>query len=310
MLRFDLMQAVHEYASKAAGKAGKTISWSMTTNGTLIDEGKAKWLAAHKVKYLLSMDGGREDHDRYRHFPDGTGSFDLLVERLPMMKRYQPWMGAKMSVSPAAAPRLAQNVKELSDIGIHQFIYGYAHGMDWTDQALLAYERAQLELCELYLEMKFKKRYFRITTFEEKSLCGDDKPVSYGCGAGRGRFCVDPHGDIFGCSKLATIQGPGCGIVPIGNVFQGFTHTHNRLQCLDVTDTYRVKCKQCEYRERCGGGCPATNQAETGKYHIPGDSMCKLVMIGFRVSEYMCRRHDEVFGTDWSSRQKKTVCKE
>jgi hypothetical protein len=47
-----------------------------------------------------------------------------------------------------------------------------------------------LDVCELYLEMKYNKQYFRITTFEEETIC-DIKEVPFGCGAGRGRFCVD-----------------------------------------------------------------------------------------------------------------------
>jgi len=64
MLRMDLIETVHRYATKKAKAAGKTVTWSMMTNGILMDADKAEWLARHNVKYLLSMDGGREDHDR------------------------------------------------------------------------------------------------------------------------------------------------------------------------------------------------------------------------------------------------------
>ena len=37
MLRFDLIQKVHAYATEKAKAAGKSIDWSMTTNGTLVD---------------------------------------------------------------------------------------------------------------------------------------------------------------------------------------------------------------------------------------------------------------------------------
>ena len=193
MMRFDLIQRIIPYADNKAKKAGKTISWDMTTNGTLIDEDRAKWMAQHKVKYLLSLDGAKEDHDRYRKFPDGTSSYGLIMERLPMLKSYQPWMGTKMSVTPEATLRLRENLHELWRQGINQFIIGYAHGMNWNDEALLNYERGMLDVCELYLEMKYNKQYFRITTFEEETIC-DIKEIPFGCGAGRGRFCVDPRG--------------------------------------------------------------------------------------------------------------------
>jgi uncharacterized protein len=297
MMRFDLIQRIIPYANKKAKEAGKTISWDMTTNGTLIDEDRAKWMAQYKVKYLLSLDGAKEDHDRYRKFPDGTSSYDLIMSRLPMMKSYQPWMGTKMSVTPESALRLRDNLYELWKNGINQFIIGYAHGMDWNDEALLNYERGMLDVCELYLEMKYNQQYFRITTFEEETIC-DIKEVPFGCGAGRGRFCVDPWRDLYGCSKLCAITGPGRGA--FGNVFQGLTWIRNRYHCLNDTIEPRVKCKGCDYEKTCGGGCPATNFAAMGNVYIPDDEACKLGLICRRIDRYVRRRHDEVFGTNWT----------
>jgi uncharacterized protein len=113
MMRFDLIRRIVPYANKKAASVGKQINWDMTTNGTLIDEDRAQWLAENKVKYLLSMDGGKEDHDRYRKFPDGKSSYELLAKRLPMLKSYQPWMGVKMSVTPESALNLRGNLLEL-----------------------------------------------------------------------------------------------------------------------------------------------------------------------------------------------------
>jgi len=308
MVRFDLMTEIVPYGNKKAEEVGKTIGWDMTTNGTLIDEERAQWLAENRVKYLLSMDGAKADHDRYRKFPNGAGSYDLLIERLPMMKSYQPWMGTKMSVTPESTLNLKDNLLDLWKHGITQFIIGYVHGMNWTDEALLNYERGMLEVCELYLEMQHKGEYFRITTYEEDTIC-DIKELPFGCGAGRGRFCVDPWGDMFGCSKMCTIMGPGQGILPFGNVFQGFTWNHNRLCCLNACIGPRKKCQGCDYVKICGGGCPATNYAETGDVFIPGDEACKLGLICRRIDRYMRQRHDEVFGTDWSKRTEQ-LCQE
>ncbi|MDR1922823.1 MAG: radical SAM protein [Planctomycetaceae bacterium] len=305
MLRFDLIQRIVPYANKKAADAGKTIGWDMTTNGTLIDETRARWMAEHKVKYLLSLDGAKEDHDRYRKFPDGRSSYELIMEHLPMMKSYQPWMGTKMSVTPESTLRLRDNLYELWKNGINQFIVGYAHGLDWNDENLLKYEQGMLNVCELYLEMKYNEKYFRITAFEEESLC-DIKEVPFGCGAGRGRFCVDTQGDLYGCSKMCTIMGHGKGILPFGNVLQGFTLINNRKHCLNDSIKSRRKCQGCDYEKSCGGGCPATNYERTGSIYLQGDEECETSLIYNRINEYMRKRHDDVFNTDWSNYVRRT----
>lgn len=298
LLRFDLMKRVHEYATLRATELGKTIYWDMTTNGTLMTEEKCRWLSQAGVKYLLSLDGGREDHDRYRKFANGKGSFDVVAKRLRTMKRYQPWMGAKVSVTPEASPHLHESLRELYELGINQFILGYAHGLPWTLEDLRAYEQSMYEVCELYLEKKYNQEYFRMSLFEEGEPGEVEANEAFGCGAGRGRFCVDSYGDIYGCSKLATITGMHKGVLPFGNVLQGFTKLENRMQFLVPEVGPREKCSQCEFREICGGGCPAVNYKATGSIYDPDDLGCRIVFINQRVHAYMKRRTLEIFGEE------------
>jgi len=295
LLRFDLMRKVWDHATERAHGLGKKIHWDMTTNGTLMTEEKARWLRDHRVNYLLSMDGGKEDHDRYRKFANGLGSFDVVAKRLRMMKRYQPWIGAKISVTPEAARNLRKSMEELYGLGVNQFILGYAHGLPWTLEDLHGYEQAMYEVCELYLEKKYNKEYFRLTLFEEGEPGEEKSHCSFGCGAGRGRFCVDSYGDIYGCSKLATITGMHNGVLPYGNVFQGFTRIENRLQFNISEAGPREKCAQCEFEESCGGGCPAVNYKATGSIFDPDDLGCRTVFINQRVHRYMRERTKEVF---------------
>ena len=131
--------------------------------------------------------------------------------------------------------------------------------MPWSDDDV-RYESALQEVCELCLEMEYHKRHFRIATYEEKSLRDRLDEQAFGCGAGRGRFCVDPCGDLYGCSKLATILGSGKGVLPMGNVFQGFTAVQNRMALL-VTDAGPGQVRRVRVEAACAGGCPAVNAA-------------------------------------------------
>ncbi|HKX45199.1 MAG TPA: radical SAM protein [Planctomycetota bacterium] len=298
LLRFDLLQRVHAYANQEAAKRGKQVHYDMTTNGTLITEEKARWLRDNHVKYLLSIDGVGADHDRYRHFQNGRGSFDIVAEKVPIMKRFQPWLGAKMTLTPEGCANLMSNIRTLHEMGINQFVLGYGHGMPWSVQDLVAYEQALLEVCELYLEMKYKGRYFRMTLFEEGEPGKASEHKGFGCGAGRGRFCVDSYGDIYGCSKLATITGMRNGVLPFGNVIQGHTKPDNRAQFLVHEVGPREKCRTCEYNDVCGGGCPAVNYAAKSSIYDPDDLSCRIVFINQRVHAYMRKRHEEVFGAE------------
>ena len=153
------------------------------------------------------------------------------------------------------------------------------------------------EVCELYLEKKYNKSYFRLTLFEEGEPGEESSQCGFGCGAGRGRFCVDSYGDIYGCSKLATITGMHNGVLPYGNVFQGFTRIDNRAKFLIPDVGPRYKCRRCEFRDGCPGGCPAVNYKDTGRIYDPDYLGCRIVFINQRVHSYMRQRTKEVFGT-------------
>jgi radical SAM protein with 4Fe4S-binding SPASM domain len=47
----------------------------------------------------------------------------------------------------------------------------------------------------------------------------------------------------------------GKGILPFGNVFQGFTWIENRYHCLNDKIESRKKCEGCDYEKVCGGEC-------------------------------------------------------
>jgi sulfatase maturation enzyme AslB (radical SAM superfamily) len=79
-------------------------------------------------------------------------------------------------------------------------------------------------------------------------------------------------------------------------VFQGFTRIENRASFLISEAGPRKKCKQCEFRGVCGGGCPAINYVSTGSVYEPDDLSCHVVFINERVHAYMRRRTTEVFG--------------
>ena len=141
LLEFDTMRFIVDYCATRSEETGKEVRYSMTTNGTLMTEGVARFLAENGISYLLSIDGRKEVHDAHRRMVDGGSSFDTVMERVPMMKRFQPWQGTRMTLSPSTIHCAAEDVDMLHRRGINQFIIGPATGIEWSDEALAEYER-------------------------------------------------------------------------------------------------------------------------------------------------------------------------
>ncbi len=67
---------------------GRRIDNSFQTNGTLIDEEWAAFLAENRFLAGLSLDGPREIHDRYRRYRSGAPTFDLVMAALERLQRH------------------------------------------------------------------------------------------------------------------------------------------------------------------------------------------------------------------------------
>ncbi len=84
----------------------------MTTNSTLLSEDMVAFLSKYNCEIVLSIDGPKEEHDRNRVFPDGKGSFDIIMEKVKSM-------GGGLKA-------YSQSVHDLkTDIGkVHEFFCG------------------------------------------------------------------------------------------------------------------------------------------------------------------------------------------
>ena len=86
LLGIDFFRKILALQKKYAD--GKRIENSFQTNGTLINEDWAAFLADNKFLVGLSIDGPRELHDARRVTRAGAGSFDLVFAGMQRLKRH------------------------------------------------------------------------------------------------------------------------------------------------------------------------------------------------------------------------------
>lgn len=62
----------------------------MTTNGTLLTMDIARFLAENNFEVLISLDGSKNEHNEYRKFANGKGSFDTIMNNLRAIRKELP----------------------------------------------------------------------------------------------------------------------------------------------------------------------------------------------------------------------------
>ena len=81
LLRFPLIKDCIDYAQKIM--SNKKITYSMTTNATLVTDEIATYLAElDDCSIMVSLDGPMDIHNKFRIKTDGTGSFEATISGL------------------------------------------------------------------------------------------------------------------------------------------------------------------------------------------------------------------------------------
>lgn len=85
LVNYDVLR----YAiAKAKEMWQETVSFSITTNGTLLNDERIEWFISHHIELHLSVDGTKAFHDRHRVDASGNGSFAKVYQALKYIREY------------------------------------------------------------------------------------------------------------------------------------------------------------------------------------------------------------------------------
>ena len=88
LMGLDFYRRSIEYVEKHK-QPGQTISYTMQTNGTRLDDEWAAFFKKHSFLIGLSVDGPREIHNTYRRDKGGKDTFDRVMRGLEYLKAHQ-----------------------------------------------------------------------------------------------------------------------------------------------------------------------------------------------------------------------------
>ena len=81
LMNFDVVKDLVAYARSVEKERGKNFRFTLTTNGVLVDEDVIEWANRECSNVVLSLDGRKEVHDRFRVDYAGNGSWEKIVPK-------------------------------------------------------------------------------------------------------------------------------------------------------------------------------------------------------------------------------------
>lgn len=253
----EVVREATDYAVERAKEKGAKISFSITTNGTLVREEDGELFERNGFAVTISLDGLQEEHDRQRPFQDGKGSFKRILSRLaPLLERQRRMqISVRASITPGQV-RLRETLDYFLDLKFHSVgfspVLRSPSGKGEHNSAdLMAFLEAMVE-CGLEFERRLMLRqryaFSNIVTALREIHQGTHRP--YPCGAGAGYFGVSAEGQLAACHRFVGDENGR-----MGDLISGINPGHQARWLSERHVHQQTPCGSCWARYLCGGGC-------------------------------------------------------
>ena len=278
LMNFDVVKNLVAYAREREKECGKNFRFTLTTNGVLIDDDVIDFANREMSNVVLSLDGRKEIHDRFRVDYAGKGSFDKIV---PKFQKLVEARGGKdyymRGTFTHANPDFVNDIRTMLDLGFNELsmepvVCAPDDPSALTDQDLEVVMAQYEELAKLMLERRREGKPF---TFYHYMIDLSGGPCIFkrvsGCGSGTEYMAVTPWGDLYPCHQFV-----GDEKFKLGDIYNGVTNTALQGEFKKCNVYAHPECKDCWAKLYCSGGCAANAYHATGEITGIYDSGCKL----------------------------------
>ena len=278
LMNFQVVKDLVAYARSIEKEKGKNFRFTLTTNGMLIDDDVIDFANRECSNVVLSLDGRKEIHDRFRVDYAGRGSWEQIV---PKFQKLVAARGGKnyymRGTFTHANPDFLKDIQVMLDLGFTELSMEPVVCAEGDPSALTAEDlpivmRQYEDLARLMLQRWKEGRPF---TFYHYMIDLTGGPCIYkrisGCGSGTEYMAVTPWGDLYPCHQFV-----GEEKFRLGDVWHGVQNTAVRQDFADCNVYAREECRDCWAKLYCSGGCAANAYHATGSVRGVYKPGCEL----------------------------------
>jgi uncharacterized protein len=244
----------------------------------LIDDDVIDFANRECSNVVLSLDGRKEIHDRFRVDYAGQGSWEKIVPKFQKLVKARNGKNYYMrGTFTHANPDFLEDIKVMLDLGFNELSMEPVVCAEGDPSALTAEDlpvvmKQYEDLARLLVTRRREGKPF---TFYHYMIDLSGGPCVYkrisGCGSGTEYMAVTPWGDLYPCHQFV-----GEEAFRLGDVWNGVTNTSVREDFAACNVYAREECRECWARLYCSGGCAANAWHATGSVRGVYRTGCEL----------------------------------
>jgi uncharacterized protein len=258
-MNFPVMRASAEHARVRAAELGKEVGFTVTTNGTLLDDEAIAFLRKYDVQTTVSIDGDEDGNDLRRPWVGkDEGSYDNIV---PKVKRLLEAFSDRPYKIGARATMTHDNsdveaiVLHLLGLGFHEVSASVASvekpGIRFEQEDWDRVNAGLARLADRFAEAALQNRHFGFTNVASLVKRFHEGSVrDYPCGATLGLVGSDSKGDLYVCHRFV-----GDDRYRVGTIAEGVDHDFRNRFVRGNSVRMKEYCDPCWLKHLCGGGC-------------------------------------------------------
>ena len=278
LMNFQVVKDLVAYARSIEKEHNKNFRFTLTTNGIQIDDDVIEFANKECSNVVLSLDGRKEIHDRFRVDYAGKGSWDRIVPKFQKLVEAREGKNYYMrGTFTHANPDFLKDIQQMLDLGFTELsmepvVCAPGDPSELTNEDLPIVLEQYEQLAQLMLQRQKEGRPF---TFYHYMIDLTDGPCIYkrisGCGSGTEYMAVTPWGDLYPCHQFV-----GEEKFKLGNIWDGVTNTQIQSEFAACNVYAHPECGDCWARLYCSGGCAANAYHSTGSVTGVYEYGCKL----------------------------------
>lgn len=284
LLHFDdVVAPLIDYISHAARCMDVNLSVNFTSNGFLITRSMIEKLRRLKTSFQITLDGGRQMHDKTRFSKGGSGSYDGIIRNVKRLLANGINVILRINFTQKNIDSVWHIVYDIAEIDtLHKKYLNVDLQRVWQDRK---HEYDDTEETADKIRASLREKGFTVSTnnlFQDvKSSCYGDK---------KNTMLVNFNGDVFGCTaRDFTLENRIGFLCEDGSIKLEEEKYELRMK---AKFSQRV-CHTCRIAPLCGGGCRQQAVEHYGMnecYYEYSDEFINKKILSLFELQYLCDR--------------------
>lgn len=286
LLKKDLIFDIVNYANKLEKENKIKFKYSITTNGTLIDEKFLKLAKENDFLIGYSLDGNKETQNKNRINYNGDGTYDIVFENAQKLLKSVKKVVAMPVITKNNYMDMTKNVEHLFEIGFKAINCAFDYTANWQDEDLPILKNEYLKLADMYYERLKKGEKIYLQPFDNKiSDYIKEQDCNEKCMLGLKHVEVSSGKKIYPCTQFV-----GREEYEIGNIETGIDNSKRKNLIKKLQTDENDICKECKIKKRCKHTCGCLNILTTENPTEVSPLTCETERMIIEVSDKLADR--------------------